>query len=452
MEEKRYLKWYNKIGYGSGDIAGNVVYSFLSSFVMIYLTNTVGQNAGIVGTLMAISKLFDGITDIFFGSLIDKTKGKLGKARPWMLYGFIGCAATLVAIFAIPTGIGEVGQYAWFFIAYTSLNAIFYTANNIAYSALTALVTKNGSERVEMGAYRFVFAFSTNLLIQTFTLKLVDGFGGGAIGWKTVAIIYAIIGIIVNTLSVFSVKELTEEELNENHVQSENERHGLLDVAKLLVSNKYYLMICTTYILQYIYIALINMGLYFMTYVLFNEDLYPAFSWAVNIPFIVSMVITPKLVVKMNGMYKINFIGYVIGSIGRVLVMVAAYLNNVPMMLMFTAVAALGMGPWTSDSNAVIAACAEHTYLTTGKRVDGAMYSCTSLGVKVGGGLGTAIAGWLLAFSGFDETLMIQSETCVQMLYVMYLILPAIITIMITFIMSKMNVEKANAELMHSEK
>ena len=211
-------------------------------------------------------------------------------------------------------------------------------------------------------------------------------------------------------------------------------------------------MICTTYILQYIYIALINMGLYFMTYVLFNEELYPAFSWAVNIPFIVSMVITPKLVAKMNGMYKINFIGYVIGSIGRVLVMVAAYLNNVPMMLMFTAVAALGMGPWTSDSNAVIAACAEHTYLTTGKRVDGAMYSCTSLGVKVGGGLGTAIAGWLLAFSGFDETLMIQSETCVQMLYVMYLILPAIITIMITFIMSKMNVEKANAELMHSVK
>ena len=50
MTEKRYLKWYNKVGYGSGDIAGNVVYAFLSSFVMIYLTNTVGLNPGIVGT------------------------------------------------------------------------------------------------------------------------------------------------------------------------------------------------------------------------------------------------------------------------------------------------------------------------------------------------------------------------------------------------------------------
>ena len=111
MTEKRYLKWYNKVGYGSGDIAGNVVYAFLSSFVMIYLTNTVGLNPGIVGTLIAVSKLLDGVTDIFFGSLIDKTHSKMGKARPWMLYGYIGCAITLVAIFAIPTNLGQFAQY-----------------------------------------------------------------------------------------------------------------------------------------------------------------------------------------------------------------------------------------------------------------------------------------------------------------------------------------------------
>ena len=81
MTDKKYLKWYNKVGYGSGDIAGNVVYALLSSFVMIYLTDTVGLNAGIVGTLIAVSKIFDGISDIFFGALIDKTKTKMGKAR-----------------------------------------------------------------------------------------------------------------------------------------------------------------------------------------------------------------------------------------------------------------------------------------------------------------------------------------------------------------------------------
>ena len=100
---------------------------------MIYLTDTVGLNPGIVGTLIAVSKLLDCVTDIFFGSLIDKTHSKMGKARPWMLYGYIGCAITLVAIFAIPTNLGQFAQYAWFLIAYTLLNAVFYTANNIAY-------------------------------------------------------------------------------------------------------------------------------------------------------------------------------------------------------------------------------------------------------------------------------------------------------------------------------
>ena len=80
MGKKTYLKWYNKVGYGSGDIAGNVVYAFLSSFLMIYLTDTIGMDSGIVGTLMMVSKLFDGVTDIFFGSMIDKTKSKRQKS------------------------------------------------------------------------------------------------------------------------------------------------------------------------------------------------------------------------------------------------------------------------------------------------------------------------------------------------------------------------------------
>ena len=138
MEEKKYLKWYNKIGYGSGDIAGNVVYAFLTSFMMVYLTDSVGLAAGVVGTLIAVSKLFDGFTDIFFGSMIDKTHSKMGKAKPWMLYGYIGCAITLVGCFAVPVSLGTTAKYAWFFISYTLLNGVFYTANNIAYSGKSA--------------------------------------------------------------------------------------------------------------------------------------------------------------------------------------------------------------------------------------------------------------------------------------------------------------------------
>ena len=453
MEEKKYLKWYNKVGYGAGDIAGNVVYALLAAFVMIYLTDTVGLNAGIVGTLIAVSKIFDGISDIFFGAMIDKTKSKMGKARPWMLYGYFGCAVCLVAIFCIPVDMGQKAQYAWFFIAYTLLNAGFYTANNIAYSALTALITKNNSERVQMGSIRFMFAFGTSMPIQAITVGFVAKLGGGAAAWRTVAIIYAIIGVISNTLSVLSVKELSDEELAEYKKSDESEeKYNLISAFKLLVHNKYFLMICGSYLLMQLYSATLGMGIYFMKYVLGDEGLFGTFSWAINIPMIVGLLVTPILVAKFNGMYKLNVAGYVIGTAGRLGVVAAGYMGNIMLMLAFTAVAALGMSPLQGDMNALIATTSEYTRLTTGKKVDGTMYSCTSFGTKVGGGLGTAIAGWMLAASGYVQNAVTQSQSCVNMLYVMYLWLPMIFNLIITFILIRLNVEKANKELQKQTK
>ena len=450
MEEKTYLKWYNKIGYGSGDIAGNVVYALLSAFVMIFLTDTVGMNAGIVGTLIAVSKLFDGVSDIFFGSMIDKTHSKMGKARPWMFYGYFGCAICLVAIFVIPADISAFAQYAWFFIAYTLLNAGFYTANNIAYSALTALITKNNHERVQMGSIRFMFAFGTSMLIQTITVGCVAFFGGGASAWRTVAIIYAIVGVVSNTISVMSVKELTPEELAEGETKNEDvqeEKYSLIDAFKLLVHNKYYLMICGSYILMQVYSATLNMGIYYMTYVLKNANLLGVFSWAINIPMILGLLFTPALVAKFKGMYRLNFYGYTLGTVGRLGVLIAGYMGSVPLMLACTAIAAIGMSPLRGDMNALIATCSEYTYLTTGKRVDGTMYSCTSLGTKIGGGIGTALAGWLLAISGYVGGAAEQSASCMNMLHIMYLWIPMIINLLITLILTRLNVEKANEEL-----
>ena len=404
MEEKKYLKWYNKIGYGSGDIAGNVVYAFLTSFMMVYLTDSVGLAAG-------------------------------------------GCAITLVGCFAIPVSLGTTAKYAWFFISYTLLNGVFYTANNIAYSALTSLITKNSKERVQMGSYRFIFAFSTSLLIQAITVGFVDKCGGDAAAWRTVAIIYAIIGLVVNTISALSVKELPEEELNEGEVKNDNEKYGMVQAFKLLVKNKYYMMICGTYILQQLYGAMIGAGIYYMTWVLKNKNLFGQFAWAVNIPLIIALIFTPTLVGKWKGMYKLNLRGYVLAVIGRALVVVAGYMGSVPLMMAFTALAALGQGPWQGDMNAVIASCSEYTYLTQGKRIDGTMYSCTSLGVKIGGGIGTAVVGWLLEFSGYIGTNATQPQSALDMMQFMYLWLPLIFDVLIMFVLSRMNVEDANKKL-----
>ena len=106
--EKKYLKWYQKLAYGSGDLASNCSYGLVSSFVLLYLTGTLGLDSAIIGSLMLASKVLDGISDVIFGTLIDRTHSKLGKARPWMLYGYIGCAITLVAIFGFPPALGSL--------------------------------------------------------------------------------------------------------------------------------------------------------------------------------------------------------------------------------------------------------------------------------------------------------------------------------------------------------
>ena len=184
-----------------------------------------------------------------------------------------------------------------------------------------------------------------------------------------------------------------------------------------------------------------------MTYVLKNANLLGVFSWAINIPMIIGLLFTPTLVAKWGGMYKLNLTGYTIGTLGRLGVLIAGYLGSVPLMLACTAIAAMGMSPLQGDMNALIATCSEYTYLTSGKRVDGTMYSCTSLGTKLGGGIGTALAGWLLAFSGYVGGAAEQSASCMNMLHVMYLWMPMCFNLLITLILTRLNVEKANEDL-----
>ncbi|MDO4314126.1 MAG: MFS transporter, partial [Eubacteriales bacterium] len=227
----------------------------------------------------------------------------------------------------------------------------------------------------------------------------------------------------------------------------EKEKYSLKDAVKLLAANKYYLMICSIYILMQIFTATLNMGIYFMTYILGNASLLGVFSMAINIPLICGLIFTPMLVKKFHGMYKLNLAGYAMATVARGLVIVAGYMGNLPLMLLFTGVASIGMSPLQGDLNALIASCSEYTYLTKKKRIDGTMFSCTSLGVKIGGGIGTAMAGWLLAASGYVANAVEQSPSCINMLYFMYLWIPMIVNLIITLVLSRLKVEQANEKI-----
>ena len=447
--EKKYLKWYQKVAYGSGDLAANCSYGLVSSFILLYLTGTMGLNSGIIGTLMLASKFLDGISDVIFGTLIDRTHSKLGKARPWMLYGQIGLSVCLFLLFAVPAADTTV-QYIYFFVVYTALNAVFFTANNIAYASLVALITKNNNERVQLGSIRFMFAVVTNIVMGFAVTGMVEKFGGGATGWRTTALIFAIIGLVVNTISCLAVKELPEDELADELAakktkNADDDKLSFGETVKILVHNKYYLLILAIYLVYYIMSNLTTgAGAFCATYYWGDGSLLGTFSMMKMFPVIIALALAPGLVKKFGSMQKVNFWGYLVSSVLGIPMIYFAAQKNVKMFLLLMFIKGIFAGMLSGSLNALIAEISGYTTRTTGKRMDGMMFSCSSLGVKVGGGIGTAAVGWLLELGGFVGTAAVQSESAITMIFNLYITFPVIMGVIITVLLAFLDVENAN--------
>ena len=343
-------------------------------------------------------------------------------------------------------------QYIYFFIVYTALNAVFYTANNIAYSALTALITKNNNERVQLGSFRFMFAVITNIVMGFSVTGLVEKFGGGTAGWRTTALIFAIIGLVVNTISCLAVKELPEEELNDNATEAgtdtkaaPEEKRGFAETVKLLIHNKYYLMLLAIYIVYYIMSNLTTgAGVFCATYYWGDGSLLGQFSMMKMFPVIIALAFAPVLIKKTGSMQKVNFWGYAISSVLGIPMIYFAMQKNISMFLLFMFIKGIFAGTLSGSLNALIAEASGYTTRTTGVHMDGMMYSCSSLGVKVGGGIGTAAVGWLLKLGGFVGTATVQSESAIRMIFNLYITFPFVIGIIITVLLAFLDVEKAN--------
>lgn len=449
-KEKRYLKFHNKLAYGAGDMAANFCYNVVTSFILIYLTDTVGLNAGIVGTLMVISRVLDGITDVLAGTLIDRTHTKMGKARPYVLWTIIPVAVCEILLFSTP-GMATTLQYVYFFVIYTILNDLFFTMNNVAYSTLSALITANKNEKVQLGVYRFLFATSGSMVVSALTTKMVTGFGGGVAGWRWTAIVYAALFAILELVCVYGVKELPQEELEsdagENRRTEKKEKMSFWKNIRYVAGNQYFIE-------QLLIGALYNMlnnittavGIYYMTYRLGVPEMLAIFQLSVALPLILGLVFTPMLV-KRWGIYKVNLVSMIISTVACIPFAIFGMQGNVAMMLVFSGIRWLGSAPQIANSNAIIAEIATYSYRKDGVHIEGSIFSCISMGTKIGQGLGTAGAGWLLAAAHYDGTLAVQPTSALTMISVIYAVVPLIITALMTLLVGMLKVEAANEKL-----
>ena len=221
--------------------------------------------------------------------------------------------------------------------------------------------------------------------------------------------------------------------------------YGFAEAAKILVHNKYYLMILAIYIVYYIMSNLTTgAGVFCATYYWGDGSLLGQFSMMKMFPVIIALAFAPVLIKKTGSMQKVNFWGYAISSVLGIPMIYFAMQKNLSMFLLFMFIKGVFAGTLSGSLNALIAEASGYTTRTTGVHMDGMMYSCSSLGVKVGGGIGTAAVGWLLKLGGFVGTATVQSESAIRMIFNLYITFPFVIGIIITVLLAFLDVEKAN--------
>ena len=337
-------------------------------------------------------------------------------------------------------------QYAYFFIAYCMLNAVFYTANGVAYNSLSATLTKNQVERIKMGVVLTFSVLIGSILISSATIGMVSSFGGGVKGWRVVALAYTIGVIVCEIICALSIKEVG---YNDDDTTPEP-FHNLTFVqsVKYLLGSKYYLLILAYYILYYFSNGVFGaVGIYYCIHALHNESLYGLLSAATMVPMILGVVFTPALV-KKYGMYKTNTVSLLLSAASCIFLVLGGYAKIFPILIAGLILKSLFFGPMSGSVNAIIAEISNYETLRSGVHLEGIMYSCVSLGQKLGGGLASAITGWMLSLAHYNGTLTTQPASANQMIQFLYLILPSVCAIFLYMLIKKIDVWSAIDKLM----
>ena len=238
----------DKIGYMCGDIANDFTFIFASSYVMVFYTKVMGVSAGMVGTMFLLARCLDAFTDIGMGRIVDNSKPtKNGRIRPWILRMAIPFALAGILLFSVPSGLGETSKLVYIFITYNLVSSVVYTAINVPYATLNALITQNQYERSVLSIFRMILATTGTLLITNLTLPLVQFFGDNLSAWTKTFAVFGILAVIVFMITFTGTKERVVPAK-----ETKQEKVPFLKGIGLLFKNKYWIMITVTLVFIFI--------------------------------------------------------------------------------------------------------------------------------------------------------------------------------------------------------
>lgn len=298
------LAWSERIGYGTGGFAFNMINGIIGSFLTIYFTSTVGLNAGIIATIFAVSKVFDGISDVIVGRMVDRTKSKLGKGRSWLLRMCIPFAVTTMLLFFVPQNFPEMAQYVYIFLMYNIVNAICLTGMLVPYYSMISLLTANPYERGFIGNLQQIFQTLGNVVINSTFVTLLGIFTDSTEtiytqrAFTITMLIYCIAMVVITFFCVFSTKERVhstdDENANDQKAENAGREAGTWETVKALLQNKYWVIVTIASFVVFFVVIMYAMGnVYYCQYVLYDMGQYGWVSNSISIAQFAIMFVTP---------------------------------------------------------------------------------------------------------------------------------------------------------------
>ena len=425
------LGWGERIGYGSGQLGMNAINAVIGSFLTIYFTNAALLDAGIIATIIAVSKVFDGISDLIMGNIVDRTKSRFGKAHVWMMRMCIPFAVTTVLLFTVPGNWPDMAKYIYVFIFYNLVNTVCFTSMAVPYYSMISLMTKNAYERGMLGNIQQIFQTLANVVINSVFIMMLTAFTDNAENIYTqraftmTMIVISVVMVILSLICFFSTKERVKDD-----TQSENsDGSGKKDAAsnpiasiKALIKNRYWVtMIFANFVIFFVVIMYSVGNVYYCQYIYGDMSWYAWMSNAISVAQFAVMFITPFFMKKFGkaNIYKAGMICMTLGFLGFGL-----FAHSLPTIVIFNALKGLGLGMSGGMAMGMIADTITYSRLKSGINPVGMGNAAMSASQKLGLGLGTAVLGWVMDAAGFDASLDVQGIaqpdsviTAIQFLY-----------------------------------
>ncbi len=439
MNESKKIPVSRKLAYGCGAGGGNVVSTVFASFLLSYYTDTALIAAAAVASMMVICRVFDGITDFVMGGLVDRTKSKLGKARPWLIAAGPLMLLGMTLTFRVNPNWADGTKIVYAYVTYIFVNCIVYTIVGVAHTALLARMTRDPKDRNTTSTFSSLMNGIVGLVVSTAVAAMYL-----QIGWANTGLILGVIACVLIMIPGLFCKETVgvDEvvEMDGPGAPAPKSDVPMMTQLKAVLTNRYFwIALVLGVIILLINANAVAFQIYYCNIVLNNPAVLVQLMAFGQAPGLIMLLFMPYISNKFSKRIFLTGCGIILAIGFAVTGMAGA---NVTMLLAGTVIRSLGISPMFAGLYAFCADAADYGEWKTGIRSEGFMASSQSIGSKIGMGLGQALPAFLLAFAGYEATAAVQSEAVVNIVRFGFGWLGVILAVLLIIGILLMDVEK----------